>query len=890
MQTDHTLTNSLTAGCKKSQSLLTVALLWLCIGSTVAMALTAANTVIRNQASATFRDETGQRYNVTSNMVETLVQQVAGIELAQNQSKRTSAGGTVHFPHVLTNVGNGDDFYTLSAADISGDAFDFGSGNIKFYADTDQDGQPDNLSTPITTTPLLAADESFAFVAVADVPGTLNSGDQGQFSLTAQSDFTGTINATNTDTVGVTDQAVIDVTKAISATAGPAGSGIYTITLSYKNTSGNIATDVTLIDALPTGMIYAAGSGRWSETGNVALTDNDPLDTHTATDIELRYCAYDNSCTGIPEADQDADSDTTNQVTAIINQLPPGSRGEVSFEVSIAGGLPASLLTNIAEYKYYDGTGSVPTALTNQVTFEVTQQAGVVTNGSNSDNNDLVAEPVIVTSAAQGGTVTFTDYVWNTGNGSDSFDLTLTNHSFPQGAALQLLQADGFTPLLDTNGNGIPDTGDMDAGDVAAIIIRVQLPPGVNSGSNFEATLTATSFADNSLSNPALNRLESISNSSVDLTNNAAAGDSGALDEGTGDLSAAAVSTNSTAPGTTTRFTLYINNTSTHTDTYDLAVSTNSSFSPLALPAGWTVTFFDEQQTPLTNTGIIAAGASKLIYASVSIPADAVAGTTSLYFRALSPNTAATDSKHDAVTVALINDIMLEPDNQGQILPGGTIIYTHWLNNQGNADQTNITLSQSNNAPDWSSELYEDTDNDGVLSSGDIRISAIANLVAGERKRLFVKVYAPATAATGTANLTVLTASWNAGADTARAENLTTTNRSDVQITKEQAPDTDCNGVADVAFSYAGFDAEPGQCVMYRLTAINTGTAQMQNVRIQDATPAYTSFNNANGLPVVSQGTINPPVVDGGEGEIIGQMGVLAAGASATLIFGIEIK
>ncbi|MEZ5479883.1 MAG: hypothetical protein R3E95_21100 [Thiolinea sp.] len=287
--------------------------LWLC--SSMVWAMTAANTLIKNQASATFKDETGQQYSVTSNMVETLVQQVAGIDLVQDQTKRANIGGTEHFPHILTNVGNGEDRYDLSFAEVAAtDNFDFGAGNVTFYADLDQDGQPDNLSSPITVTPLLAAGESFAFVAVANVPGTVNTGDLGQYTLTGTSQFNTGIDATNTDTVDVTNQAIIDVTKSISATSGAAGSGNYTVTLSYRNPSSTDATEVALLDALPAGMTYVAGSGRWSETGALALSDADPLDTHSGPVSNIRYCAYDsgNSCTGLPESGFDADTDSNN--------------------------------------------------------------------------------------------------------------------------------------------------------------------------------------------------------------------------------------------------------------------------------------------------------------------------------------------------------------------------------------------------------------------------------------------------------------------------------------------------------------------------------------------------------------------------------------------------
>lgn len=850
-------------------------------------ALTAANTLIRNQASASFKDETGQSYSVTSNMVETLVQQVAGLDLVQDQSKRGSIGGTVQFPHVLTNVGNGDDSFSLMGTDDTGDQFDFGS--ISLYADLNQDGQPDDLSSPITDSPLLKPGEKFAFIAVVTVPGTAVSGNQGKLTVVATSLFTNTLSEANTDTVVVTNQAIVDITKAISATAGLAGSGPYTVTLSYENMSALSATNVTLMDALPTGMTYVAGSGRWSETAASALTDANPADLHTASSSTLRYCAYDASCTGLPESAKDADSDSTNQVTAIISQVAAGARGSVSFQVMIAAGLPASWLTNTGELQYHDGVATQTTD-SNQVAFQIIQNSGVVTNGSNTLSTDGTAEPITVATANQGGTVVFNDYVWNTGNGEDSFDLALSGSTFPAGSSIQLFHADGFTPLLDTNGNGIPDTGNLDAGEAANIVIKVQLPAsaiGNNSGNGYQVTLTATSFKDDTLSNPALNKLTTIASSSVDMTNNALLGAPAALGTGMGP-EASAVSTNTAAPGTTTRFTLFINNTSSRTDNYDLSASTDSTFATKVLPAGWSVKFVDDTNKAISNTGIIAPASGKRVFVDVTVPANAASATTSLYFRALSPITAAGDIKHDAVTVGAATDVVLEPNNQGQVLPGGTVIYSHWLTNQGNMPQTNISLTQTNSAENWASQLYADTDGNGVLSGGDARISTVASLGSGESLLIFAKIYAPATAPMGEANLTTLTASWSGGS--VQATDLTTTNRSDIVIVKEQALDATCNGVADFAFGLGDFDASPGECVMYRLTATNTGAETMQNVKIQDATPAYTVFNTTGGLPQLSQGALAAPVTQGGRGDVIGAMGTLAPGYSATLIFGIRIE
>lgn len=861
---------------------------WLCLPS-VTWALTAANTLIRNQASATFKDDTGTTYNVTSNVVETLVQQVAGLQLEQSQGKLGSAGSSVEFPHVLTNTGNGDDRFNLVTAEVSSDTFDFSQ--VILYADTNQDGQADNLNSPITATPLLKAGESFAFVAVAKVPGSVVDGNAGQFTLTGSSAFTPSAQASNTDTVTVTTRAILDVVKSISATAGKAGSGNYTVTLSYRNTSLVNASNVVLIDALPAGMNYVAGSARWSETGATVLTDASPSDVQGSV-ATLRYCAYDSSCTGVPEASRDADTDTTNQVTAIMGEVMAGSSGELRFEVSIASGLTASSLINKAEYEFYDGTATSERYITNAVQFTVEAEPGVITNGSATSAADLTGEPVTVASVAQKGTAVFGDYVWNTGNATDSFDITVSNDSFPAGTVFTLYQTDGETPLLDTNGNGIPDTGPLAADAVYKVVLKARLPAsqtGTNGGAGYEATLLATSFRDTSYSNPAINHLGSITGSTLDLTNNAAIGQSGVTGTGAGP-EAAAVTTRNVMPGNSVRFILYINNTSAVADSFDLLASTDSTFAKRLLPANWAVRFVDNAGNTLTNTGSIAAGASKRVFAEVSVPDSATAEVVDLYFRAVSPVTGAGDSKHDAVAVGEVTDVVLYPDNAGQVLPGGTVVYSHWLVNQGNVDKSGLTLTVADDSDGWQTVLYADTDGNGVLSGGDDALSTVASLPAGESVLVFAKVFAAATIPLGGSNVTIVTAAWDGGASSTFALDVTTTNASSVVIRKAQALDALCDGTEDFAFSYEDFPAEPGQCILYQLTATNSGAESVQNVRIQDATPAYTSFITTGGLPALSQGTLATPVAHGGRGKIIGAMGMLAAGDSATLTFGIKIE
>ena len=877
--------------CHRHQALHIILLVLWCLSLTPSLgwALTAANTIIRNQASATFKDDSGTVYNVTSNLVETLVQPVAGVELEQSQSKLASSGGTVDFPHVLTNTGNDNDSYTLTSAEVVGDSYDFTA--VTFYADANQDGQPDNLNSPITSTPALKPGESFAFVAVATVPTGLVDGNAGKLTISGASHFTPTTKADNTDTAKVTSHAIVDVTKSLSATAGKAGSGNYTVTLRYENTSLVTATDVTLIDALPAGMEYVPGSGRWSETGSTALTDASPSDQQ-GTDPTIRYCAYDNSCTGVPEANRDADTNTTNQVTGIISEVGPGVSGELRFQVKISSGLPASILSNVGEYVFYDGTQTSERYNTNTVRFEVLQTAGVVTNGSDTLNTDGTAEPITVANATQNGMVMFHDYVWNTGNGTDSFDLTVSGSTFPAGTVFQFYHADGYTPLLDTNNNGTPDTGSLPTGTVSEVVIKAMLPPsaiGNNNGQGYQVTLNATSFKDATKTNPALNKLSGITVNSVDLTNDAALGHNGVAGQGPGP-EATAVTTRNAMPGSTTRFVLYVNNTSVVADNFDLLVSTDPTFATVSIPDKWSIRFVDDTGMALANTGSITGGNSKQVFAEVTVPEDAATSVTELYFKAVSPVTAVEDIKHDALTVGEVIDLVLYPDNAGQILPGGTIIYSHWLTNQGNGTLTNITLNPSNDSDGWQALLYADTDDNGVLSGADQRISTIASLPVGQSKLIFAKVSAAATIPMGAANVTSITATWNNGSSSTKALDVTITNNAYVNIRKEQALDANCDGTEDAAFGHTNFTADPKQCVVYRLTATNSGAEQVLNVRIQDATPAYTSFNTAGGLPKLSKGSLAAPITQGSKGRIIGNVGTLDAGANATLKFGIKIE
>ena len=105
------------------------------------------------------------------------------------------------------------------------------------------------------------------------------------------------------------------------------------------------------------------------------------------------------------------------------------------------------MTTNAADYTCQIGDGGKD-CRTNEVIFEVLRAMSVVANGSTSSSVNGSNEPLTVTEATAGSTVHWTDVIWNTGNDTETYQLTLSKENFPAGTTFMLFQADGATPLV----------------------------------------------------------------------------------------------------------------------------------------------------------------------------------------------------------------------------------------------------------------------------------------------------------------------------------------------------------------------------------------------------------------------------------------------------------
>ena len=836
-----------------------------------------AGSSIGNQASATYTDSFGVTRTATSNVSVTIVQQVASFTLTADNTRIVPPGGQVSFPHTLINTGNGADTFNLSVAQLATDDFDMIG--ISIYADANGDGIPDN-NTAITSTGNLPANATFKFVIVGNTPNTQTAGQTAQIRINASSVFTSAVVGSNTDTATVSVNAVVTVTKAISSSSGASPSGPFTYTLTFNNTGNSTAVNVTLMDVIPTGMTYVAGSGRWSGSGATALTD--------AAGGDPAGILYD---FGVTQA---------GRVTGILAGLNAGQSGTLTFQVNVNSSVPPGSINNTATYTYDPGTGTpVGPFNSNAALFTVNQVAGVSLTGQT------------VASITQGSTAFFTNIVSNTGNGTDRFDITVGTTTFPAGTTFALFQGDGTTPLLDSNRNGVPDTGPITPSGTFSVIIKATLPTTASGGGPYTVQKTAKSITDPASLATTTDTLTTIVANTVDLTNDSpggAAPGAGAGPEGS------PVKTVVVAPGATARFTLYVNNSSTVADSFNLVGSTDVSFATTVLPVGWTLTFRDANNAIIVTTGVVQPGASKLVYADISVPKGAPPLTSNVYFRALSPTTGAQDKILDAVNVNTVRAIKLEPNNTGQVSPGGSVVYSHFITNDGNVTEgdgvggNNTALTLVDNVAGFTSVVYWDQNNNGVLDATDPVIQNLSTMISGingastgagldpgERARVFVKVFAPVGASPLTADSTTLATTTTGGVGTlppaVSVTDVTTVISGDIILLKEQALDADLNGVADTAFSILSITtgAAPGTGIRYRITVTNNGSTPATSIVMSDSIPAFTTYYAGGHSLATTVGSVANTPADGGKGTFQVNIPTLNPGQSAVITFGVKI-
>ena len=956
-------------------------------GASSAMAVPPpAGVQIKNKAIMTYTDVNGLAISTNSNEVQTVVQAVGAFTLdgfsapsTTVQNTKTGAGGTtVYAAHVITNTGNDVDGFTITLAPTTPGSGTFTK--VEVFADANSDGLPDS-TTPLcsstgtptcvtgTTHNIAGNGGTFPFVVAYTIPaGATTAVPFASELVTATPLKTALYTAPNTsasdvDTVNVTIIEAFSATKSIGAptvlapgnrvwptanTSGPKSNtagpnppecGItfpvtqsttcdYTVyTINYKNT-GAVGGDFYVSDVLPAGFTFVTGSAVWSGASGVALTEAAGGDS---TGINFQQ--------------------SLQTLSALVSGVGPNVSGTLSFVVLVNSKavVGQSTTTNTATFEPLTSTKTTGTgsASTNPAPFTVTATFGVVlgsATGTVADSADTTRGTPNATafdlntqaSATAGSSVNFTQILFNTGDAGDTFNLKVSTTTFPTGTTFAFYAADGSTPLLDTNGDGIPDTG-----SVAGVTSASATPPGVitsktfvvkanipasaapNTGP-FTAVVVATSVGDSTKFDASRDNLTTVTGILVDLTNSMNGnGISGSVDNG--DVgqgpSPSPTTTRITSAGTGAVFNLFVKNNDSSTQVYTLSSSNTTSF-PGSLPAGWIVRFVTAGTggcaAPAASTITqlsVPAGVQGSYDACVTPPANAPTKViTNVYFRVTSTTNAfAVDTKTDAVNVdsaPLTFSATLTPANNGSVAPAGTVTYAHTLNATGGQSCGTYTLSVTGNtAGGWGYSLFIDVNGDGQIDGKDTPVNPNPPgtltinpaLLLGVPQKILVKVFAPGGATPGAQDVATVTATFAAanGGTCAPASNTDTSTvvtglmRGD----KTQAIDAACDGTPDTPFTANQITAKPGQCVFYRVIAVNQGASPVTNMTINDVAPNYTHLAGAKQLAPAAAcvagagitGTTPPTFVATGDAVKCGVAETVMPGGTLTLTFAVKI-
>jgi len=261
---------------------------------------TPAGTSITNQATVDYTDVNGNSLQALSNVVTTVVSQVATVTVAPDRATSGTPGDTLYFAHDVTNLGNGTDTFDLTAVSSNGWA-------TVIYADNDASGTFSAGDTVITDTgSLLANGVQMIIVEITVAAGTA-SGTVDTTTITATSQFNAGVQDTATDTITVNAPNVVAVKSVLPAGPQPPGTVLtYSIVVTNNGTSN--ASAVVLTDPIPANTTYVNGS----------MT----LNTVGKTDVAL-------------DDEGDFNVTTGGAITMAIGVLPPAASATVTFQVTI---------------------------------------------------------------------------------------------------------------------------------------------------------------------------------------------------------------------------------------------------------------------------------------------------------------------------------------------------------------------------------------------------------------------------------------------------------------------------------------------------------------------------------------------------------------------------
>lgn len=503
-----------------------------------------------------------------------------------------------------------------------------------------------------------------------------------------------------------------------------------------------------------------------------------------------------------------------------------------------------------------------------------------------------------VNKAGAGAEVKYKFDVSNAGNGDDLFSLDVANTNFPSGTVFTFWNAEGTVQLTNIADTGAVDVGPVAQGTTRTVMVKAILPPGTYDGKDgntapYVAKLNVTSHGNSTKTSTIDLKLGAISKPTLDValkTTTAGIGDS-AVDADPASADPDAAKTQEAEVGGTAVFELQVVNEGTAPESFLLSEGAD-------FPPGWQVQFTDMQGNLINSTPTLAPNGDPndkhkfefKALVKISDDADEAKGDSTRagdkdtngdsstgnqdrdYIFNLKAEAASGAASADNIKVAVdvisSRELTITPNSAAQqTQAGGSVTYPYTISNTGNEPEE-ITIGVNSN---WPSNLMVDTDGDGTpdknisnIKPGD-QITFIKTdgtpsstpytvtagpkfvLQPGEKLLLENIIASPSNAPDGSIDVGTVTITKNDNS-TVVAKTTTTIVPDQVRLTKTVALDLDCdgNGQKDGNSTFQAAqttEVSPGDCVVWKINAVNAGTTAVKEVVITDNVPAFTTYH-----------------------------------------------
>jgi uncharacterized repeat protein (TIGR01451 family) len=635
--------------------------------------------------------------------------------------------------------------------------------------------------------------------------------------ITIVSDDPSTGAANDATNITVVNPLNITLTKTRDvATQTPGGNIVYT--LSYNNAGSVSATNVSLADFVPSNTTFVSATGGGTLSGNL--------------------------------------------VTWNIGTIVAGGSGSRQFTVSVNTGVAAGvIISNSGSISFQDDLGNTQDPKTsNTVTTTVTQVAAVLVDPDQSGS----IRP------ANGTSYTYTFTVTNTGNGTDRFDLTDVLVQSQFSVSVELLSATGTVlatdnssadgtwnsvlAAADTDGDGLPDTGNLAPGATVVYQVRITKPGGGGNNQTDIYRIRATSNFNPAVSDTAtFTTIVSPSTTSVTISKSD--------------------SPDPVAAGSNITYTITVTNNGTQGLTgvsVSDVVPANTTFVSASAPganSGGTVTW---------AIGNLAAAASQSLTLVVSVGAGVLNGTVISNTASVVSNETGLGTPVQATATTTVQSPVsfatsTKAVNFAAATPGSTLTYSISVINAGVSAATGVVVNDT--IPPNTTYVAGSITGPGANAAGNPNLVwNVGNVAAGATVNLTYQVLVNNPVPAGTTSVTN-TASIVSNQTAAVNTTTATTN-----LTAAPNFTISTKSVSDLN----GGLVTTGDVLRYTVVVRNSGNMSATGVVVNDTVPANTTYVAGSITGTGADASGNP--------NLVWNVGPLnGAGATTTLTFDVTI-